>query len=665
MRHHQFIVTWLAAAAIFSITCKNVSAVTVRFDDAYADLGESSDPATYYQADLGVTFSGQYFGVVGGQGNGDTGNWELRGTNGSALLGINTSTSGSPTINFGKVVTGFSVDVGVPEFGSTANSQLRATGFRNGQVVEIRSVFITTTGDVDGEWEKLTFTQFVDSVRIQKISGTANAYGVDNYRFSIAEVVWAGASGGSFFSSVNWEDSAAPPSNAKSITVQPQFGGTVSGLFSTVVTEDFTLGAGIGTGTLEIGPTGVLIASNTTNIQASGRITGAGSFISQESVFTLAGTLDLADSLQVIAQTDLVNNGRIEGNGDLDVGNDMANNGSIQLGGKLKIANGAFNNATLELVNGGVFEAGLSLTNNAAGVITGDGQLAATVSNVGTMRVAAGNKLTVDNPAGATSVSNSNTLANPAQIELLGGTIEVKGDLVNGDFSGIAAPGRIVGHGTLIVEGTLTNKVGTLAFSGDTDILGDVDNQDTIIVTGNSRLTFFDDVDHTGTEIRVSDGSIAVFFGDVTGAGPYTGSGTVQLEGTFSPGNSPGLVNFGGDLELGDRSTLVMELGGLLRGDEYDAIGVDGMLPLNGILDIQLIDGFAPSLGDTFDLFDSTAMTGDFDSILLPSLGSGLSFDLSSLATNGTLVVVPEPSTVVMLGLAGLWVMVSRRESRG
>ncbi len=661
MKHHRSIIAGLAAVAVLSMTYQDVAAATINFDDAYADLGESSNPATYYQTDLGVTFTGQYFGVVGGQGNGDAGNWELRGTNGSALLGINTSFTGSPTINFDKDMSNFSVDVGVPEFGSTTNIQVRATGFRNGAVVETQSIFIVTTGDVDGEWRKLTFTQFVDSVRIQKISGASNAFGVDNYQFSIADVVWTGVSGGSFFSSANWQDSAAPPSNAASIAIQPQFGGTISGLFNTIVTEDFTLGAGIGTGTLDIGSTGVMIVSNSTDIQASGRITGDGSFISQESTFTLGGTIDLADSLQVIAQTNMVNNGQIEGNGDLDVGKNLTNNGSIQIGGKIKAASRVFNNATIELVNGGVVEVSSSLSNNPGGLISGDGLVAATVFNAGTLRVAVGDKLTVDDPVGATSVSNSNTATTPAQIELLGGTLEVKGDLINGDLRAVPLPGRIAGHGTLIVQGTLSNKIGTLAFSGDTDILGDVNNQDTIIVTGNSRLTFFDDVDHTGTEIRVSSGSIAVFFGDVTGAGPYTGNGTVRYEGTFSPGNSPGLVNFGGDLELSDNVTLVMELGGRLRGDEYDAINVAGALPLNGILDVQLIDGFLPSLGDTFDLFDAAVMAGDFDHILLPSLGSGLSFDVSALSINGTIAIVPEPGTTAVLGLAGLWAMARRR----
>ncbi len=656
MENHRPILVGIVVALFASgVICQDAPATTVRFDDAYAALGESSNPATFYQADLGVTFTGQYHGVVGGQGNGDVGNWELRGTNGSALLGINTNFTGSPTINFDTAVTGFSVDVGVPEFGPVVDMTLRATGFLNGSVAEIRTVSITTTGNINGEWDKLTLTEFVDSVKIEKISGTANAFGVDNYRFSFAEVVWTAAAGGNFFSSSNWDKSAVPPSSAISIDIQPQFGGTVSGMSNTTAVQDFTLGAAIGTGSLDISPTGSLIVSNTTDIQSSGRITGEGSFISQESTFTLNGTIDLANSLQVTAQNDMTNNGQVIGNGILDVGIDLTNNGSIQIGGALHAANRVFNNATINLTTGGSVRADNSLTNNPGALITGDGLIAANVFNNGTIRVAAGDQLTIDDLASTTFLVNSNAAANPAQIELLGGTLEIKGDLINGELLGVPLPGRIIGHGTLIVDGTLTNAFGTLAFSGNTDILGNVDNQDTIIVSGNSRATFFDDVVHNGTDITVNNGSIAVFFGNVSGAGPFTGNGTIQFEGTFSPGNSPAISQFGGDVDFGFSSTLNIELGGLTPGTGHDQLAIAGDLSLGGTLDVTDLAGFTLNPGMTFELITFAGnLTGTFNNIVNSTGLAGLILNVTTDADSVNLTLDALAGDLNLDGFVGI-----------
>src|ERR1019366_2643077 len=75
------------------------SAGVLTFDDAYAALGQGGNPATYYSSE-GVTISGTYFGLVGGVGNGDPGNWSLEGTNGYAFLGCNEGDSCSPTFTF-------------------------------------------------------------------------------------------------------------------------------------------------------------------------------------------------------------------------------------------------------------------------------------------------------------------------------------------------------------------------------------------------------------------------------------------------------------------------------------------------------------------------------------------------------------------------------------
>ncbi len=102
-----------------------------------------------------------------------------------------------------------------------------------------------------------------------------------------------------------------------------------------------------------------------------------------------------------------------------------------------------------------------------------------------------------------------------------------------------------------------------MAFSGKTHILGDVvnDTGGQIVTSGGATTTIFDDVKHNGDEIRTSSDSRTVTFSQASGAGPYTGDGTVYFEGDLRPGNSPGTVSFDGNVVLGTTSTTQIELG--------------------------------------------------------------------------------------------------------
>jgi hypothetical protein len=83
-----------------------------------------------------------------------------------------------------------------------------------------------------------------------------------------------------------------------------------------------------------------------------------------------------------------------------------------------------------------------------------------------------------------------------------------------------------------------------------------------------------------------------------------------------------------------------MELGGRSRGAEYDSISVKGDIYFDGELVVELANGFQPSGGDVFDLFDWGTKGGVFDSTRLPTLRSGLRWDLSNTYVNGTISVI-------------------------
>lgn len=67
-----------------------------------------------------------------------------------------------------------------------------------------------------------------------------------------------------------------------------------------------------------------------------------------------------------------------------------------------------------------------------------------------------------------------------------------------------------------------------------------------------------------------------------------------------------------------------------------------------------------PALNASFNLFNATAVNGNFTSLSLPELASGQSWDTTQLYSHGIIMAVPEPGALALLALAGLLVL-SRR----
>lgn len=323
----------------------------------------------------------------------------------------------------------------------------------------------------------------------------------------------------------------------------------------------------------------------------------------------------------------------------------------LQLGG----GSGA---SVLELRSNAV----VSATNGAAllpgGVLRGDG-----VFDVG--------DTAITNPAGAEIRVGADerlhlasaSFTNAGRVESIGtaaalAEIEFSSAVMNESSSGtITARNSILRFG-----GGLTNA-GSLAMSfGTTDALGDINNtaQGRIVVSGESQATFYDDVLNNGT-IQVSAGSMAVYFGTVTGSGNFPGGGTNFFEGDLRPGNSPAEVHFGGDLLLGPSSHTLLELAGAQVGSGYDQLDVAGSLSLGGTLEVALLDGFNPGYGESFDLLDFGSLAGRFDAITLPTLDRGLAWDTSALYSTGTITAVPEPAAW-LLALVGFTAATTLRE---
>ena len=404
--------------------------------------------------------------------------------------------------------------------------------------------------------------------------------------------------------------------------------------------------------------TGVLL-NNGTLAFTSGTlaITGAGGFNIGTGALGSSVTLGTGARLQVTNTTTIAGGALLRLNGGGFSGASIANSGTIDhqdgtldftgtltnaaagrlfVGGLASPAGAITNVGRITLQNGiGLLGGAGAITNT--GLITGEGTIAKPVTNsaAGQLRAELGKTLTF---TGAVA-SNAGTFS------LQGGTLEFTTAITN------SSTGFISGRGSLITAG-LTNQ-GVLAFSGGTaDVYGDVTNSAgaRIVTSGaNSVTTFYDDVVHNGLEIYTGASASTVFFGGQTGAGSFTGTGTVYFNGDLRPGNSPASVSYGGDVALGGASSLTLELGGLLAGTQYDRLNVAGTLFEDGVLDVSLYGGFMPHFGDTFDLFDAGGIAGSFDAVNLPALAGDLAWDATNFQSTGQLRVVPEPGIGTLL----------------
>jgi T5SS/PEP-CTERM-associated repeat protein len=331
---------------------------------------------------------------------------------------------------------------------------------------------------------------------------------------------------------------------------------------------------------------------------------------------------------------------------------------TLSISGHSDIGAASSSTATVNVSNSGTLNCGTEFTLYATGTLNINGGIVnlsgPLVRNGGTINFNAGELHIVDDfSVGASGLLGSGVVFDATrQFSTTGKTT-------------IDPAAVLTFHGGTFSAAALTN-FGDLNFSnGDTDIHGDVtftSGSHVTISGANSVTTFFDDVTHNASEVLVGAGASAVFNEVQQGSGSFTGPGTVQFNGTHSPGASAALVSFGGDVIYAPSATLQLELGGLVRGTGYDALDVTGNLTLDGTLNIVLIKNLRPAPGNTFNLFNWGTVSGAFDTINLPLLGGDLGWNTSQLYVDGTIAVIPEPQCTALLIAATLGLM--RKKSR-
>jgi autotransporter-associated beta strand protein len=206
--------------------------------------------------------------------------------------------------------------------------------------------------------------------------------------------------------------------------------------------------------------------------------------------------------------------------------------------------------------------------------------------------------------------------------------------------------------------------------------IGDGGNGYGITKTGTGLLSFGGNNTYTGaTTISAgtllvngtqAGGSLTVDAGATLGGSGVIG-GDVTVNGILSPGNSPGELTLA-SLVLGGSSTTLMQIDGITRGTQYDAVTLTGLTgpTYGGTLSLVFGNGSAFADDTMFDLFSFTGSTsGGFSGVTSTGFYAGTwtnnndgSFKLEqggqtltfSQAT-GDIVVVPEPTSLAIAAI--------------
>jgi hypothetical protein len=349
--------------------------------------------------------------------------------------------------------------------------------------------------------------------------------------------------------------------------------------------------------------------------------------------------------------------GRIQAN--------IVNNGSIFAepkndGALLRVLSGPITNNNLMQANDGAtlrLEFQVAVTQGSAGRIrAADGgrvELRDQATIIGGKLQTAGTGVIVD-----TSASVLNNVTNEGAFHVqAGSTTRVNTTLVN--------------NGTITVNPTGVASLTTLEFSSDTVLSGTgtiVLNQTLNSARIASAQSNQDITQAAGHTIRGAGWIANGYFGDGrfinhghlegnSAAAPLdisaklSGSGTLKnvvISGfgashTLGGEGTTALVSAEGLYSLGNNVPMFADLAGTTPGTGYDQLNSIGPITLqsNTRLDVSLAGGFLPLPGQTFTLLTTTdLLTGNFGTVVLPTLPLGLSWSQQQTANSFSISLV-------------------------
>jgi hypothetical protein len=394
------------------------------------------------------------------------------------------------------------------------------------------------------------------------------------------------------------------------------------------------------TGKLTIAGTGVNVSTTAASFSNTGTLTInsgdrftapaltqiSGSTLSG-GAFVLGGNLDLTATANITTNSSVLT---LEG-------------GTIMTGTTNDLANLSSNTNSLTLASNASF--------TAAGNFTNSGAL--TISKGSTFTLTGSNLLT--NLSSGTLTSGTYTI---------GGTLQLTN--ANGGITTNAANLTLTGNSAKILDGTsnalagFNNNTGTFTLASSatlTTASSNFTNSGTAVVSKGTTLT----VGGTGNSYKQSAGMTTVdgtLVGNgttgisVTG-GKILGAGTLRANVSIGGGGTTPTINVGDSGKAGllkitgtyaqlSTGTMNVSIGGTTVGTQFSQLQVSGAASLGGTLTAALVNGFTPTVGQTFTVLTASSVAGTFSNSTI-AINATEHFAVSYTPTGVVLTVASGP----------------------
>lgn len=399
-------------------------------------------------------------------------------------------------------------------------------------------------------------------------------------------------------------------------------------------------------------------------MSVSGNLTNAqGGTISDNSL--LIGNLNVGGSLNNSGQVSLSNltiGGTLTNNAtgyvEADSGGgaaNLSNAGRMAVYNVFGVTGDATNSGSItvfyggEGVSGGSMTVGGTLTNTPSGTITVTGypgeQLSAhSVRNSGSIQLLGGGTLAASTVTNSGTIATTNPLTNYISVgsrftNSAGGMLQLGGS--GGDMARIA---NLINQGTVIVGNgnTLTVPVGASA-SGNA-LAGFLNSGSVLIQQGGTISSFGKYTQTTGqTTVDGHLAGIINFAGGSVYGNNGTISGSVTSNAAINFGDNPmtvGQLTFAGNFTQGANGSLTFDIA---SANQYDHMDITGQAHLNGTMNIDLLRGYVPQVGNMFQIMTFAGESGTFSNVVGLPINNQEHFTLQYNSTNLTLDVVSGP----------------------
>jgi hypothetical protein len=455
--------------------------------------------------------------------------------------------------------------------------------------------------------------------------------------------------------------------------------------------KTLTGGTYLVSGTLQFGATGNTITTDAAKIT----LTGAAAKIVDPSggnIIAPLATIASASLFDITSGANFTTVGNFTNNGTLTVGS----------GSKFVVKSGSsLTNFSGTTLTGGIYNVtgqlqfgptGTSLVTNAASItLTGTHAKIVDTTNQNILTAFATNNAgaTFDITSGYNFTTAGNFTNNGSLVVGTSSTFDVNGNLTN--FNSTT---DTLTNGTYSVTGTLQfNNADIVTNTANLTLNGSaykIINQSSVnaltnfatnsspgsfTLANNAGFTTASTFTDSGT-VKVSKGSTLAIGGSgnysqtagqttVDGTLTTTGAGIIQISSGSvfgNGGNLNGNTSNSGTLNIGDAvkqagaetvtgtytqnaaGALAIDIGGTTAGTQFDQLTITGAASLNGTLNLDLINGFVPTMTETFDIINFASLTGTFATVNGTMINSNEHFGVVYGATSVTLDVLTGPT---------------------